>query len=305
MMKNKFCLVAALLCAGAASAFAESVIADGAHLELLSKGFSFTEGPTCDSKGNVYFTDQNLDRILKWSTDGILTVFMSPAGRANGMYMDAEDHLIACADNKNELWRISLNGEKECVLSSLDLLDKYFNGPNDIWVHPSGDYYFTDPLYKRPWWGDRTGKELDSEDVYVFTKEKQLIKIANDLKKPNGIIGTPDGKTLFISDIGAGIIYKYAISSDKDGIKLENKQVFCKDQSDGLTLDDHANLYLTNGRGVVVYDKTGKEIEVIKVPEGWTANVCFGGKNHDVLFITASKGLYSIHLKYKGANPNK
>ncbi|MBO7524116.1 MAG: SMP-30/gluconolactonase/LRE family protein, partial [Verrucomicrobia bacterium] len=101
------------------------------------------------------------------------------------------------------------------------------------------------------------------------------------------------------------IIYKYDISSDKGGISLSNKQVFCKDQSDGLTLDDQGNLYLTNGRGVVVYDKTGKEIEVIRVPEGWTANVCFGGKNHDVLFITASKGLYSIHLKYKGANPNK
>jgi gluconolactonase len=283
---------------------AQSVLAEGAKLELLSRGFSFTEGPTCDSKGNVYFTDQNLDRILKWSTDGILTVFMSPSGRANGMFMDAQDHLIACADEKNELWRISLDGKKEVLMKGGDANEKLFNGPNDVWVHPNGDYYFTDPLYKRPWWGDRTGKEMDGQHVYRMGagKDKFPTRLTDDLKQPNGIIGTPDGKTLFVADIGAGIIYRYDILSDGE---LGNRQLFCKGQSDGMTLDDAGNLYITNSRGVVVYNKAGEEREVIKVPEGWTANASFGGKNHDVLFITASKGLYSIQMKHKGANAAK
>lgn len=306
-MKSRIKLIMASLMAASfliPNILAESVVAEGAKLQLLSKGFSFTEGPTCDSKGNVYFTDQNLDRILKWSTDGILTVFMSPSGRANGMFMDDQDRLIACADEKNELWRISMDGTKEVLMKGTDANGKLFNGPNDVWVHPNGNYYFTDPLYRRPWWGDRTDKEMDGQHVYLLEagKSEFPVRLTEDLKQPNGIIGTPDGKKLFVADISAGLIYRYDILTDGT---LDNKELFCRGQSDGMTLDVEGNLYITNSRGVVVFDKTGKESEVIKVPEGWTANVSFGGKNHDVLFITASKGFYSIQLKHKGANATK
>lgn len=289
---------------GAWSAMADSIIAKGAKLKLLSRGFSFTEGPTCDSKGNVYFTDQNLDRILKWDTDGILTVFLTPSGRANGMYMDATDHLIACSDDKNELWKIAPDGTHEVLLKGNAYHDKLFNGPNDVWIHPNGDYYFTDPLYSRPWWGNqRSGQKMDGHHVYRLAESGgDPIRLTTNLKQPNGIIGTPDGKTLFVSDIEAGVIYKYKIQGDGS---LLNRKIFCKAQSDGMTLDESGNLYLCNNRGVVVYDKEGEEIEVISVPENWTANVCFGGKNHNTLFITASKGLYSIQLTQKGANPSK
>jgi gluconolactonase len=78
----------------------------------------------------------------------------------------------------------------------------------------------------------------------------------------------------------------------------------CALGSDGMTLDTEGNLYLT-GKGVIVFDPTGKQIEHIEVPEAWTANVSFGGADHKTLFITASKGLYSIALKFAGANPAK
>ena len=83
--------------------FAESVVAPGAKLEKLSGDFQFTEGPTCDTRGNVFFTDQPNNRIMEWSVDGKLSQFMQPTGRANGMYFDAKGNLIACADEKNEL----------------------------------------------------------------------------------------------------------------------------------------------------------------------------------------------------------
>ena len=252
----------------------------------------------------MYFTDQNLDRIMRWGTDGILTQFMLPSGRANGMYMDADGCLVACSDAHNELWKIAPDGSHTVLLAGDAYNERFFNGPNDVWVHPDGSIYFTDPLYSRPWWTDeRKGKEMDGKHVYRFDpKSKKLERLTTDLKQPNGIVGTSDGKQLYVSDIDAGVVLQYQIAEDGS---LTDKKVFCKDQSDGMTMDCKGNVYLSNGAGVVIYDKTGKKIENIKVPEGWTANVCFGGKNHDILFITASKGFYCIKMQVKGENPGK
>src|ERR1051326_5822773 len=87
------------------------IIAPGQTLQKLAGDFSFTEGPACDAEGNVFFTDQPNDRILKWSIDGKLSTFMQPCGRANGLSFDRKGNLWACADEKNELWRISLSGK--------------------------------------------------------------------------------------------------------------------------------------------------------------------------------------------------
>src|SRR5207302_1502433 len=92
------------------------VLASGARLEKLAGDFKFTEGPASDAAGNVFFTDQPNDRILKWGTDGKLTTFMKPAGRSNGLCFDAKGNLWACADEKNELWRIDPAGKVTVVV---------------------------------------------------------------------------------------------------------------------------------------------------------------------------------------------
>ena len=121
--------------------------------------------------------------------------------------------------------------------------------------------------------------------------------VATDLKQPNGIIGTPDGKTLYVADIGAGKTYAYDM---QPGGELAGKRLFCNLGSDGMTLDAEGNVYLT-GKGVSVFDKAGQQIEHLDIPEGWTANVTFGGTNNDLLFITASKSIYGARLRVKGA----
>lgn len=275
------------------------IIAPGATLEKLAGDFQFTEGPTTDKDGNVFFTDQPNNRIMKWSVEGKLSTFLQPAGRANGMYFDTKGNLIACADEKTELWSITPDGKQTVLAKSF--ADKALNGPNDVWQHPSGGFYFTDPFYKRPWW-DYDQRPQDGQHVYHLAADlKTLRRVTTDLQQPNGIIGTPDGKTLFVADIRARKTYAYDIQTDGS---LTNKTLRCELGSDGMTLDTEGNLYLT-GRGVTVFDKTGKQIEQIAVPESWTANVSFGGKDHQTLFITASKGLYSIRTKFKGANPAK
>lgn len=279
-----------------AAADAPGVRAAGAKLEKLSGEFAFTEGPACDAEGNVYFTDQPNDRILKWSTDGKLTTFLKPSGRSNGLTFDHHGNLLACADEHNQLWSIDSSGKATVLVK--DFEGKLLNGPNDVWVRPDGGIYFTDPLYKRDYW-KRGPMEQSGEHVYFLSPDhKTLSRVAADLKQPNGIIGTADGKTLYVADIGDKKTYSYEIQADGS---LKGKKLFCEMGSDGMTIDNEGNVYLT-GKGVAVFDKSGKKIDQIDVPESWTANVCFGGKNRDKLFITASKGLYAIDTRVKGTD---
>lgn len=276
-----------------------SVIAPGATLQKLASEFKFTEGPTCDPAGNVYFTDQPNNRIMKWSVAGELSTFMQPARRANGMYFSRAGYLVVCADEKTQLCATQPGPDYKEFVSEFD--GKPLNGPNDVWERPDGGLYFTDPFYKREWWNYDQPPQ-GTEQVYFLSADRKTFKrVTTDLHQPNGIIGTPDGKKLFVADIGAHKTWAYEIQADGD---LTNKTLRCELGSDGMTLDSEGNLYLT-GRGVIVFAPDGKQIERIAVPEPWTANVSFGGRDHKTLFITASKGLYSIDLKFKGANAAK
>jgi len=271
------------------------IIAPDATLQKLAGDFAFTEGPACDAKGNVLFTDQPNDRIMEWSTEGKLSTFRHPCGRSNGLSFDKEGNLWACADEKNELWRIAPTGKVTVVIKEYQ--GKLLNGPNDIWIHPAGGLYFTDPYYKRDYW-KRGAKEMPECVYQLSADQKTLTRVIEDLKQPNGIIGTPDGHTLYVADIGASKTYRYAIQSDGS---LKDKKLFCEMGSDGMTIDNQGNIYLT-GHGVTVFDPIGKKIEHIEVAESWTANVCFGGPDRQTLFITASKGLYSLRMLVKGVD---
>jgi gluconolactonase len=284
---------------GASAPAAEDLRAPGATVRKLAGELSFAEGPTADAAGNVFFTDQPNDRILEWSVDGKLSTFLKPAGRSNGMYFAPDGSLVACADEKNELWSISKDGKATVILWEYE--GKKLNGPNDVWIHPSGSLYFTDPYYQRAWWSHKTPPQ-DGQHVYRLSADrKTLTRVTRDLEQPNGIVGTPDGKVLYVADIQAGRTYAFDIQPDGS---LAGKRLHCALGSDGMTLDEEGHLYLT-GKGVHVFDKAGKEVQVFDVPEDWTGNVSFGGADHETLFITASKGLYAVRLRVKGANAAK
>jgi gluconolactonase len=289
-----------LLASSLLSGTEDRVVAPGATVEKLAGGFAFTEGPTCDPDGNLFFTDQPNDRILKWSVEGKLSTFLHPAGRANGMYFDPGGRLIACADEKTALWAIARDGKITVVLSEYG--GKPLNGPNDVWVRPDGAFYFTDPFYKRSWWTRETMPQDGQYVYYLAADRRQLARVGGNLQRPNGIIGTPDGRTLYVSDIDAGKTYRFEIAADGG---LTGRTLVVDHGSDGMTLDSEGHLYLT-GDGVQVFDQAGRQIEHIRVPdEKWTANVSFCGKDRQTLFITASTGLYAIRMRVRGANAAK
>jgi gluconolactonase len=270
------------------------LIKPGTTLQKVSDQFSFTEGPAADKKGNVFFTDQPNDKIWKYDTEGKLSVFMDKSGRSNGLYFDKKGNLIACADEKNELWSISPEKKVTVLLEGLNGVR--FNGPNDVWIDKKGGIYFTDPYYQRDYW-ERKKPDMDAQKLYYLSEGAEEAIVADaDFVRPNGIIGTHDGRWLYVADIGADKTYKYKINEDGS---LSNRQLFVSQGSDGMTLDSKGNLY-TTGKGVTIYDPSGTKIGNIPVPSDWVGNVCFGGKDRKTLFITASESVYTLQMQVRG-----
>jgi gluconolactonase len=295
MKKQYLTIIVLLFLSSYGKAQENMLIAKGAELTLVAEDYDFTEGPALAPNGDVYFTDQPNDRILRWdATTNSVETYLQPAGRSNGLYFDHDGNLLSCADEKTQLWRIDT--EKNVTVLVEDFDDKKLNGPNDLWVDPNGGIYFTDPFYKRPWW-EHEEPEQAAKRVYFLTPDMGEVRIvAEDYVQPNGIIGTVDGKTLYVADIGDKKTYSYSMNPDGS---LTNKKLFAELGSDGMTVDNNGNVYLT-GDGVTVFDKTGKQIHHIAVPEKWTANVTFGGPKQDILFITAMDSVYTLAMQVHG-----
>ena len=285
------------------------IVAEGEAPVRLADSYSFTEGPATDARGNVYFTDQPNNRIYRWDCEsGEITLFTDQSGRSNGMYFDAQGNLIACADMDNQLWRFDMrstsgrllpqgrkNGQAEILIT--DYRGKLLNGPNDVWISKDGGYYLTDPYFKRDYWTRSPERQQPVEGLYYLAPgSKQLLMLDSTLNQPNGIVGTPDGKHLYVAEAKENRILRYDILTDGS---LTNRQVFANMGSDGMTIDDRGNIYLT-GDGVTVFNKDGQKIAHFPIPEDWTANVCFGGKEHNILFITASKSVYTLTMLVHG-----
>ncbi len=267
-----------------------SVVAPAAKVEKLAGGFRFTEGPAADAKGNIFFSDIPNNRIHKWSLDGKLSTFRENSGGSNGLYFDRKGNLLACEGGGRRL--VSIDPQGNVTMLAHKYQNKRFNSLNDLWIDPKGGIYFTDPRY-----GNRDNMEQDGEHVYYLSPDrKKVIRVIDDMVRPNGVIGTPDGKLLYVADHGGRKTFVYKINNDGT---LSNKKLFAPEGSDGMTIDNEGNIYLT-ARVVAVYNKNGQKIETIKVPEG-PANLCFGGPDKRTLFITARTSLYSVRMRVKAA----
>jgi gluconolactonase len=266
------------------------VLAPGAEVKLLAGGFRFTEGPAADAEGNVYFTDIRPNRILKWSPGRGVTVFRKPADGANGLAVDASGNVLACEADTGRVAAIAPDGKVTVLAAQYE--GKRFNEPNDLWIDPAGGVYFTDPVYGRDIELVQNGEHV----YYISPDRRKVTLVADDLVRPNGVIGTPDGRTLYVADHGAGKVYRYAIG---EGGTLTDKKLFAPVASDGMAVDESNNVYLTAG-AVLVYSPAGRRIGRIDVPRR-PANVCFAGGDRRLLFITARSSIYGVRTAAAGA----
>ena len=293
MIAKRFAIALAVVAAAVCNAQEARLVAPGAEAKKLAGDFRFTEGPAADASGDVYFSDIPNNRILKWSVqEGKLSTFREDSGGANGLYFDKDGNLLVCEGGGRRLVSVTLAGGVAVLAETYD--GKKFNSLNDLWIDPKGGVYFTDPRY-----GNRDGMEQDGEHVYYLTPDrKKVTRVIADMVRPNGVIGTPNGRRLYVADHGAGKTYSYTVN--RDGT-LSDKRLFAEQGSDGMTMDNRGNIYLTS-KAVTVYSRNGQKLAEIQVPEG-PANVTFGGPNTRTLFITARTSLYSIDMQVRGAKP--
>jgi gluconolactonase len=267
-------------------------------VKKLHTGFKFTEGPAADQNGNVYFSDIPNERIHKVDPDGKLSVFREKSNRANGLMVNGKGEIVAC-EMAGRVVAISRSGKGLRVLA--DRYDgKRFNAPNDLVIDRQGGVYFTDPTFGAP-----RPLPQGKPAVYYIARRGKVTRLIDDLTQPNGVILSPDEKTLYVIPTGPAEMMAYPVQSPG---KLGKGRVFCtlrgKDGGkgtggDGCTIDTRGNLYVTSQIGVQVFDPKGKFQGYIPFPEQ-PANVTFGGKDMKTLFVTARTSLYTVRMEATG-----
>jgi len=305
-------MVLAVTCFGARAGRAQ-------ELETVT-AVSLLEGPTVDRDGNVYFTDLMPQRIMKFSRDGVLSVYREKSNVANGLVIDPQGRLIAAEGATSATARrngLALSGTPRVTRTDLKtgkveiLADSYegkpLSGPNDVTIDDKGRLYFTD---------------FNGGAVYRIDAPGKLQRIlaAPDIQRPNGIQISPDDKTLYLVEAngekgGARMIRAYDLLPDGTVRKMRVHYNFYPGRSaDGMSVDTQGNLYAAAGMhrprqtaetldtkcGVYVISPAGKLLKFIPIPEDYITNTAFGGADMKTLYVTAGKTLYKVRTEIPG-----
>lgn len=301
----------------------QGLIATDEVIHTLGTGYSFTEGPAVDKNGNVFFTDQPNDMIYKWDVNtNEITPFLDETGRSNGMAFDKDGNLIACADMHGEIWKIAPNGSHTVLIDNYN--GKLLNGPNDVWINPNtGGMYITDPMFTRGYWDEDDPRKSNNPSwppthseqaeegkgghvYYLAPGATELVRVTtmdawDDDSWPNGVVGTPDGKKLYVNKWyyeNMGGTFVFDINADGT---LSNMKKISDFGGDGMSMDERGNIYISNGFGVLVLDTNGTELLRIPVGPGGATNNVFAGKDGRTLFITGPvTEVNSLQMNVKG-----
>lgn len=274
-----------------------SAIVKPNSLRQIAKNLRFTEGPLWKD-GTLLFSDIPADTIYQWTAGGGLTKFRSPSGNSNGLTLDNQGHLIACEHGNRRVSRTEPDGTVKALVEKYE--GKRLNSPNDVIVRSDGSVYFSDPPYGvKP-----EQRELDFQGVFRFSPDGALALEAGDFDKPNGIAFSPDEKILYVTDTGRKHIKAFDVRPDGT---LVDGRVFADLGSDpahgpdSMKVDSRGNLFVACG-GIWVFDKTGKHLGTISLPES-ASNCAFGEKDYTALFITAGPSVYRVDLNFPGLPP--
>lgn len=281
------------------------IVAPGAKVVKLHGGFAFTEGPALAPDGNVYFTDLPNERIHIWTPQGKLLTYREKSGRANGLAFDKQGRLLACEMNNGRVSVTGPDGKPQVLVGEFQ--GKPFNQTNDLVVDAKGGVYFSDPYY-----GPERSLPQDRMAVYYLKPDGKMVQRVcdrNGAEKPNGVLLSPDGKTLYVIDSENPTVWCYNVGDDGyltpggNGTgkfaQLRLPPGVTKSGGDGGAVDAKGNVYVTSALGVQVISPKGEILGVIPVAEQ-PANCAFAGKDLKTLFITARQGIYAITLEGPG-----
>jgi gluconolactonase len=272
-------------------------VPNDATVELVDRGFEFTEGPLWYD-GTLLFSDIPANTVYRWTPDGGTRVFVRPSGHANGLAVDTAGHLLL-AQHDGRIVRRADDGSMTPLVQSYG--GKRLNSPNDLTVASDGTIYFTDP----PYGVDKSARELSFSGVYRLSPNGDLRLLTKALPRPNGICLSPDDSTLYVNDSRNSVVRAYDVTAQGT---IENGRRFAAPSdpdvpgaTDGMKVDAEGNLYTTGPGGVWVYAPDGTQQVRIAVPKPPT-NLAFGGPERKTLFITARPHVYRVSVNVPGSS---
>ncbi|PZX14433.1 gluconolactonase [Palleronia aestuarii] len=288
-------------------------------VERLATGFSWMEGPVWFGDGRyLLISDIPNDRMIRWDeVTGTASEFRRPSGWSNGNIRDREGQLVTCEGGMRRVTRTEYDGSVTVLADSHD--GKRLNSPNDLAVDAEGAIWFTDPPFQilNFYEGEKAEPELDFHGVYRISPDGTLDLVLDDLKGPNGIVFSPDGRHLYVVEGRATpdrLVWAYDVGAD-GALSGKRQHIVATGYGalDGMACDVDGNLWCgwgSNGApeadsaaldGVRVFDTSGRAIGHIHLPER-CANLCFGGRHGNRLFMASSHSLYAVYVNKRGAN---
>lgn len=283
---------------------ARELIDSDSPVEQLATGFTFTEGPVWHPVENhLLFSDMPADVRRRWTPGAGIEEVMRPSNKANGLTYDAQLDLLACEHATSSLVRFTRDGRREVLASHFE--GKELNSPNDVCVRSDGSIWFSDPWYGRmPVYGVERPRELGFQGVYRLPPQggpPQLLVERYLFDQPNGLCFSPDEKILYVNDTVQALIRAFEVKSDgslgagwifASGIRSELEPGV----PDGMKCDERGNVWCTGPGGVWIFDREGRHLATVGVPE-LVANLAWGGEDWRTLFMTASRSLYAVRTK--------
>jgi gluconolactonase len=273
-----------------------------AQLTTVASGFGFTEGPVWDDSGYLWVSDETLNKIFKVNVATGEKQATISLGDPDGSTYDKQHHILDCASVLRAIIRLSPDGKQYTIVAN-QYEGKKLNSPNDVVLGPDGAIYFTDPNMDLPK-GEK--QELPFAGVYRIGADGHVRLLTKDMKEPNGLAFSPDGKRLYVDDDDRKNIRVYDFG--RDGT-LSNGRIFGTEPwpddgevPDGMKVDLHGNLYVVGPRGIWVWDANGRHLGTIVVPEQ-PANLTWGGADYSILYITAGTSVYKIPTRAHGFIP--
>ncbi len=270
---------------------------------------AFTEGPTVDRAGNLYFSEMVSQRIMRLSPDGVLSTYREKSNNANGLVIDPEGRLIACEGAESNRNGVRITGTPRITRTDLKtgkmeiMADSFqgmpLKGPNDVTIDGKGRMYFTDPAGSAVYRVDAPGKVT-------------RIAAAPEIQRPNGIQVSPDDKKLYVADSapppdGLRVLRVFDLLPDGSVRNMRVLYDFLKVRGiDGMSVDVQGNIYgsagsrATGNTGIHVISPEGKLLRVIPIPEDPITNNAFGGPDMKTLYVTAGKTVYKVRTEVAG-----
>jgi len=277
-----------------------NLVDQDARLGVVAAGFGFTEGPVWDPQGFLYVSDETLNKIFRVYPNGKKEVVIA-LGDPDGNTFDRQHHLIDCASVLRAIIEVTSDGKYKVLADHFD--GKRLNSPNDVIVGPDGALYFTDPTLDLVA-GEKP--EIPFQGVYRLDAKGNVQLLTKELTQPNGLAFSPNGKHFYVDDSEKRNIRVYDVGADGT---LTNGRMFGvepggKDDGvpDGIKIDKEGNLFVTGPKGIWVWDAKGNHLGTIVMPEQ-PANLNWGDKDYQTLYITATTSVYRIEMKTQGFVP--